>query len=107
MISFKQKVLSNISKIPRGKVMSYGQVAAVSGNPRCARQVGWILSGKDGAGLKVPWWRVVNSKGYLSIRGNIDATKEEQKMLLEAEGIFVSNDLTLDINKYGYKFFNK
>jgi methylated-DNA-protein-cysteine methyltransferase related protein len=102
-MTFKQKVLYIISKIPAGNVLSYGQIASLAGSPRSARQVGWILFAKDGAGLKVPWWRVVNSKGYLSIHGNLEATKEDQKMLLMAEGVEINENFVLDIKKYSQK----
>ncbi len=85
--------------IPKGKVASYSQIAAYAGLPRAAREVGWILNGIEDA-EDVPWWRVVNKKGYLSIRGNLTADKELQKKLLENEGIEVGEDFTLDIKKY-------
>src|SRR5438105_160774 len=65
---FKQKIIEVIRLVPHGKVVSYGQVAAYVGVPRAARQVGWILNQSEGK-LDLPWWRVVNNKGYLSIRG--------------------------------------
>jgi methylated-DNA-protein-cysteine methyltransferase-like protein len=99
--SFKPRVLQIIASIPKGKVMSYGQVAATAGSPRAARQVGGILRGYDGDdGL--PWWRVVNSAGHISIKGNFIATPARQKQLLESEGVVVSGDYSLDISKYRF-----
>lgn len=103
-LNFKQKVLKFVNKVPKGKVVSYGQVAAAIGSPRAARQVGWTLASLDGSGLKIPWWRVVNSKGYLSIRGNLQAEKQMQKAYLESEGVEVSAELVVDMEKYRYKF---
>ena len=103
MLGFKSKVFKFVKSIPKGKVASYGQVAAALGVPRAARQVGWALHSLDGT-EKLPWWRVVNNKGILSIRGNFMSTKEAQKKLLEKEGIKVSRDFTLDIEKYRYKY---
>lgn len=105
MESFKDKVISFIKSVPKGRVVSYGQVAVVAGSPRAARQVGGILRGlPDNSG--VPWWRVVNSQGVISIKGNWVATKEVQKQLLEKEGVVVDNDFTLDIAKYRYNSKN-
>jgi methylated-DNA-protein-cysteine methyltransferase-like protein len=74
-------------------------VAAYAGVPRAAREVGWIMNELGG---EVPWWRVLNNKGYISIRGNATADKELQKKLLEAEGIEVSENFELDMRKYRY-----
>lgn len=103
MDGFKEKVLSFVSKIPKGQVASYGQIAAALGSPRSARQVGWVLRGSDFPGKLFPWWRVVNNKGEISIKGNPTATKQQQKTLLEKEGIKVSSEFTLDIEKYRTK----
>jgi methylated-DNA-protein-cysteine methyltransferase related protein len=50
----------------------------------------------------VPWWRVVNNQGVISIKGNWEASKELQRELLRKEGIEVSENFTLDINRYRY-----
>ncbi len=95
--TFTQKVKDIIKKIPPGKVCTYGQIAAYAGNPRGARQVAWVLhssSRKD----NLPWHRVVNSKGGISLKPNYGY--EIQKQLLEKEGIaFDSND-TIDFDRY-------
>ena len=79
-----------VKNIPRGKVCTYGFIAAAAGNPRAARQVAWILhaaSQKEG----LPWHRVINRNGKISLpphRGY-----ELQKQLLKAEGVvFDLND---------------
>lgn len=102
MDTFREKVLKYIQKIPKGKVVSYGQVAAAAGSPRAARQVGQVLRALDDVST-VPWWRVINSEGYLSIKGNWDATKETQKSLLEKEGIQVSEGFIVDLQTYRLK----
>ena len=79
MLNFKDKVLRYIKSIPKGKVVSYGQVAAACGSPRVARQVGGILRSAD-ISTGIPWWRVVNNKGIISIKGNWTATKELQRL---------------------------
>ena len=100
-MTFKERVLACVKKLPRGKVVSYGQVAAAAGSPRAARQVGWIMHTLDGQS-QIPWWRAVNNKGYLSIRGNEISTKNLQKKLLEKESIIVDKDFNLDMKKYRY-----
>ncbi len=100
MSSFKQKVLKTVSFVPFGRVVSYGQVAAYIGVPRAARQVGWILRGMGDVD-DVPWWRVVNQKGRISISGNFHADRDLQKKLLEAEGIKVK-DFQVDMGKYRF-----
>ncbi len=99
MSIFKQKVIDLVRMIPQGKVASYGQIALYAGLPRAAREVGWILNGTEGK-VDLPWWRVVNNTGYLSIRGPVVSDKELQRKLLRAEGIEVREDFTFGIEKY-------
>lgn len=94
-MNFKHLVLNFVKKIPKGKVVSYGQVASACGHPRAARQVGGILRGLDTTLLLIPWWRVVNSKGEISIRGNWTATKQLQRDFLEKDGVKVSEDFKI------------
>lgn len=96
---FKDMVLKTVSMIPWGRVMSYGQVALFVGIPRAARQVGWILNRSHEPGI--PWWRVVNNEGRVSIKGS-EHSAEEQKNLLIAEGVDVNDNLTFEIEDYRY-----
>ncbi|GEM_PF-1022686 len=101
---FYQHVYSMVSKVPKGKVLSYGQVAAMVGNPRAAQAVGWALRALP-AGTKVPWQRVVNSQGVISIK-NIKAPKSLQAELLTQEGVVVKlidGKFTLDMQKYMWR----
>lgn len=100
---FKEKVIEIIRLVPHGRVVSYGQVAAYAGVPRAAREVGWILNGSEGQNIDLPWWRVVNNKGYLSIRGSNQNDKSLQRKLLEAERIEVNDDFELDMEVYRYR----
>ena len=102
---FKQKVIQVISLVPLGKVVSYGQVAAYVGVPRAARQVGGTLRQLEG--VELPWWRVINNEGRITIKGNWHNDKNIQKKLLESEGIIISEDFTLDIKKYRFIANNK
>lgn len=98
---FKDRVLLVVSKIPYGKVASYGQVALLVGAPRAARQVGWILRGL-GEETNIPWWRVANNKGYISIKAS-RFSANEQKALLDKEGIKVKDDFTFDLEAQRYR----
>ncbi len=102
-MTFKEQVIIAVEAIPAGKVVSYGQVAAACGSPRAARQVGWILHGYDGT-EKIPWWRVINNAGRISIKGNFHSTPLLQKKLLMKEKIKVTEDLQIDIEKYRFAF---
>lgn len=102
MSNFKQRVIDFVTIIPKGKVVSYGQVAAVAGSPRASRQVGRILMGLD-PNTKIPWWRVINNQGIISIKGNWTVTKESQAILLRGDGVKVNENLTLDIEHYRFR----
>src|SRR3990172_9361197 len=103
MSAFKDKVIQVTKMIPKGKVVSYGQVALMAGVPRGARQVGWILF-SEGPDQKddLPWWRVINNAGRISIK-NPRLAPEEQKQKLEAEGIPVTKNFDVDIEKYRWR----
>ena len=91
-------------KIPKGKVASYGQIAALITTVRAARQVGWCLHGMDGK-PGFPWWRVINSKGYITTTCE-DHDHNMQKAYLEKEGIEVTKKdgmWHIDIKKYLWK----
>lgn len=81
---------SIISHIPRGKVATYGQIALLAGMPGCARQVGYALHALP-PDSPVPWHRVVNSRGEISLP-NMDGSADRQRALLEEEGIVFNPD---------------
>ncbi len=87
--SWQRAVWDVVVAVPRGRVVSYGDVAAALGQPRRARHVGAALGSLGGDDLvAVPWHRVVNARGFLSIRGAF-AGKDTQRALLRAEGVRV------------------
>ena len=100
MSEFKEKVIEIVKSIPYGAVASYGQVAVMAGVPRAARQVGTILNKFDGE-IEIPWWRVVNNNGRITIKGST-YTPYDQKSMLESEGLEIKEDFTLDIGKYRF-----
>lgn len=90
--NFKYRVEDMVSQIPRGRVMTYGQLAALCGNPRAARIVGGIAHFGNPA---LPWQRVVNKNGGLA--KGYPGGRKGHKQVLEAEGIQVSKDYRIDI----------
>ena len=96
MLPFKQRVIEIVRLIPYGKVVSYGQVALYLGLPRSAREVGWVLNSTEGK-VDLPWWRVINRNGFITIKGTRFNTPVVQKRLLEAEGIEVSEKYQVDM----------
>jgi methylated-DNA-protein-cysteine methyltransferase-like protein len=97
-MTFKEKVIKLIQAVPYGKVASYSQIALLAGSPRAARQVGSILNHIEHE-AELPWWRVVNNTGRISIKGS-DYSPIDQKLRLEAEGLAINVDLTFEIEKY-------
>lgn len=87
-----------VKMIPRGKVATYGQIAALAGNPRAAREVGWALHvNKDPE--NIPCHRVVNRNGCLSKAFAFGGVEEHMRRLL-AEGIIVREDKTVNLEEY-------
>ena len=74
-----------VRQIPRGRVATYGQIAALAGLDGHARQVGYALHAVPSS-IKLPWHRVINARGEVSARTSGDS-HELQRHLLEAEGI--------------------
>jgi methylated-DNA-protein-cysteine methyltransferase-like protein len=93
----KAAVLKWVAQIPFGKVATYGQIAALSGHPRAARQVGRILASNGG---DLPWQRVLNAKGKISTE---QQSGELQIRLLEAEGIVFNAEGVCDLRVYLWK----
>jgi methylated-DNA-protein-cysteine methyltransferase-like protein len=91
---FKQQVYDLVGRIPPGKVMTYGQIAAICGAAWAAWEVGQLAHfGPTG----LPWQRVVNKQGGLA-RGYVPDGLEGQKRALEADGISVSNEYQVNVN---------
>ena len=80
-----------IAQIPYGRVASYGQSARLAGIPKHARLVGYVLKHMD-ADSSLPWYRVINSQGKISLSKLNDQGQNIQAQLLMAEGILVVGD---------------
>ena len=90
--NFRQRVELLVAQIPRGRVMTYGQLAALCGNARAARIVGGIAHFGD---PDLPWQRVVNKQGGLA--AGYPGGRSGHKFVLEQEGFEVSEDYTIDV----------
>ncbi len=99
MKPFTQRAVEIIQKIPEGKVMTYGQIAALAGSPRGARQVVRILHSMSKK-HKLPWHRVINSKGEVSLRDDESYTR--QILYLQGEGVHVTDMRRIDLAEYQY-----
>lgn len=98
-----RKIYATVKKIPRGKVASYGQVARVAGYPRHARVVGYALHAlKSGNEERVPWQRVINAQGHISLK-DFDGGAIIQRKLLEQEGIEFGPNDKVDWDRFGWK----
>ncbi len=91
---FRQRVEALVALIPAGRVMTYGQLAALCGNARAARIVGGIAHFGDPA---LPWQRVVNKQGGLA--AGYPGGRSGHKQVLEAEGVTVSDEYKVAVDK--------
>jgi methylated-DNA-protein-cysteine methyltransferase-like protein len=92
---FRDRVYTLVAQIPKGRLMTYGQIAALCGNPLAAWEVGQIAHGGP---TDLPWQRVVNKQGGLASAytwGGFEGHKKK----LEAEGIEVSKDFTVNLEQ--------
>ena len=95
--SLYERIYKTVQRIPEGTVATYGQIAAMAGIPRGARQVGYAMAalGRGCPRPEVPWHRVVNAKGESSIG-------EKQIVRLESEGIPFDENGRIDLKMFGW-----
>jgi methylated-DNA-protein-cysteine methyltransferase-like protein len=96
-----------VSRIPRGRVATYGQIARMAGLPGAARTVGWAMNAlPDGArvaGRAVPWHRVINAAGRISPRASdAGGAGGRQARRLRSEGVRVSRAGRIDLGRFGW-----
>lgn len=99
METFTERAIDIIKHIPAGKVMTYGQIAKFAGSPRGARQVVRILHTMSKK-HKLPWHRVINSKGEIGIQD--EEALATQIHFLQSEGVDVINGKEIKLEKYQY-----
>jgi methylated-DNA-protein-cysteine methyltransferase related protein len=83
-----QRIYAVVRRIPKGRVATYGQVAELAGIPGHARQVGYALHALS-EGTTIPWHRVVNAKGEISVR-SLPGAELIQRQLLAREGVLLN-----------------
>jgi methylated-DNA-protein-cysteine methyltransferase-like protein len=91
--TFAEQIYALVARIPEGRLMTYGQIAALCGKPRGAWEVGQIAHFGP---TELPWQRVVNKQGGLAV-GWPGGGRDAHRALLEAEGVVVSDAYTVDI----------
>ena len=96
-----EKIWAVIRKVPRGKVATYGQIATLAGLPGHARQVGYALHAlPEGSG--VPWHRIINAQGGISLRME-PGHENLQQFLLEEEGVEFDRPGRVSLERFGWK----
>lgn len=96
----RERIWQVVHGIPRGRVVSYGQVAELAGLPRAARLVGRVLAQLP-AGSTLPWHRVINSRGCITFPPGSSAYREQQRRL-RAEGVEVRSG-RIDWQRFGWQ----
>jgi methylated-DNA-protein-cysteine methyltransferase related protein len=91
---FHSRVFDLVRRIPRGKVSTYGRIAALLGHPGVARHVGNALAACGNEEVPVPWHRVVNATGKISTKGS------EQRALLLSEGVRFSASQAIPLAEF-------
>ena len=96
-----QKIYAAVRTIPRGRVSTYGGIARLAGLPRQARLVGYALHALPD-GTTVPWHRVINAEGRLSLARTNGAAGITQRLLLEREGVQVDAGGRVSLARFGW-----
>jgi methylated-DNA-protein-cysteine methyltransferase-like protein len=99
-VNWYQNVWKVVSEIPSGHVLTYGEVARLSGMPRAARRVSQALR-RAPRGIALPWHRVINAQGKISFPENSSGW-QQQKEKLESEGVVFLNG-KIDLDHFGYR----
>ena len=97
--TFDQRVWREVARIPPGRLATYGQIADLIGAYGCARQVGWALR-RLTLPSEVPWHRVVNAQGRISMSLSREGSDWIQRELLMAEGIPVDGEGRLPLRQF-------
>ena len=94
---YRERVYEIVREIPRGRVMTYGQIAEILGQGYTPRTVGYVMHAADNEG--VPWQRVINSQGACST-GRMTIPVNLQQQMLESEGVRFDEKGRCDLAKY-------
>ena len=99
-----ERIYAAVKRIPRGRVATYGQIAALAGMPRQPRQVGYALHAMPES-RSIPWHRVINARGEVSTRSSRSAPGIEatQRLLLEREGVEFDAASRVSLCRFGWQ----
>ena len=99
-----QRFYAVVKKIPRGRVATYGQIAAMAGMPRHARQAGQALAATP-EGMNIPWHRVINAQGRVSLRLRHwhSGSDDLQRILLEDEGVVFDTGGKVNLKRFQWQ----
>lgn len=95
-----QRIWRIVAAIPYGSVATYGQIAALAGIPRGARQVGYALH-QTPEGMNLPWHRVINARGEISFPRDSEAYRRQRESL-DAEGVMFKAG-RIDLTEFGWR----
>ena len=101
MSEFYDAVYRAITMIPPGRVTTYGTIAAMVGRPMAARAVGYALRALP-EDTHVPWHRVINAQGTISLKARHPQETDFQRQLLEREGVVFGPDDRVDLRRFGW-----
>lgn len=95
-----EKIYRLVLRIPRGRVMTYGQIARILEERYSPRLVGWAMHATPRDERNIPWHRVINSRGSVSTGRVILAEPDRQRLMLEAEGVVFDDRGRCDLSAY-------
>ena len=95
-----EKIYRLVLRIPRGRVMTYGQIARLLEERYSPRLVGWAMHATPKDGRNIPWHRVINSRGAISTGRVILHEPELQRLMLETEGVVFDERGHCDLSVY-------
>jgi methylated-DNA-protein-cysteine methyltransferase related protein len=98
-VTFPREVYALVGRVPPGRVITYGTIARLLGDPRKAREVGWAMAATPHANPPIPAHRVIKAHGELSGSAGFGGY-EGQRARLEAEGVVFEPDGRIDLDRY-------
>lgn len=101
-VSRYEQIYAVVRRIPRGRVATYGQVAALAGRAGHARQVGYALNALP-EDRRVPWHRVINARGGISTRSEPSGCESEQRRRLEREGVSFDDAGRVSLDRFRWR----
>ena len=100
--NYYDRVYELVRSVPAGRVVTYGQIAVALGSPTAARATGYALHNLPDD-TDVPWWRVINTRGAISLKGR-GPQADLQRLLLEREGVPFDGEGRTNLRHYRWWF---